>query len=148
MTSVLLFDDHCGFCSRIVQWIFRHEHLHTLTFAPLDSDVSRQLLRDHTAWLQKDSVLWVDVDTTGRVQRILSRSSAVLRLCRYVGGLWHLLRLAGILPRPLRDALYDVVARRRHRLFANQPCLLPTTEQRLRFLDAVPQETAHDTPAP
>ncbi len=63
------------------------------------------------------------------------RSDAVLRAGRYLGGLWAGLALIGALvPRVIRDQLYRWVARHRHRL-GGPACLIPTPEQRIRFLD-------------
>jgi predicted DCC family thiol-disulfide oxidoreductase YuxK len=129
-----LFDGECGFCSRVVLWVLRHERQQTLQFAPLESPVARRLLQQHPECTHADSVLWVDMDETMHARRILARSAAALQLCGYLGGAWNLLRVAWLIPRPLRDAVYDLVARNRHRLLGARPCPLPTPEQRRRFL--------------
>lgn len=144
MFAVLLFDGECGFCSRVVQWVLRHERRSSLRFASLQSPVAQQLLQGHPQEARGDSVLWIDTDSSLQPLRILDRSAATLRLCRYLGGAWNLLRVAWLVPRPLRDALYDLVARHRHRLASDPACALPTTQQRRRFLvdlqDVAPAE--------
>jgi predicted DCC family thiol-disulfide oxidoreductase YuxK len=82
-----------------------------------------------------DSVIWYERDPPRDV--LLVRSSAVLRVLRYLGGPWRLLAwLGGLLPRPLRDRAYDVIARHRHTLVRGAPlCLVPTPDQRDRFVD-------------
>ena len=61
---------------------------------------------------------------------------AVLGLARYLGGLWRLLLVLRIVPRPIRDALYDLFARYRYRWFGRlDVCAVPDAAQRARFID-------------
>ena len=83
-------------------------------------------------------MVWVEPAGEGRAERVLVRSDAALRVARYLGGPYHLARVAGLLPRPLRDAAYAFVARHRHRLTGGGPrCLIPPPDLRERFLDPV-----------
>ena len=65
------------------------------------------------------------------------RGAAVLRVLRYLGGLWSVLAaVASIVPPFIRDWVYDLVARHRHQIIhGDTSCLLPTPEQRARFID-------------
>jgi predicted DCC family thiol-disulfide oxidoreductase YuxK len=67
----------------------------------------------------------------------LVRSAAALRVMRYLGGAWGALAtIAGLVPRGVRDWGYDLVARHRHRLAVDgAACVIPTAEERARFLD-------------
>jgi predicted DCC family thiol-disulfide oxidoreductase YuxK len=68
---------------------------------------------------------------------VLVRSAAVLRVLNYLGGAWRMVAaLAAVVPRSVADAAYDFIARHRHKLTRGNPaCLLPTPEQRSRFID-------------
>jgi predicted DCC family thiol-disulfide oxidoreductase YuxK len=59
---------------------------------------------------------------------------------RYLGGVWRLLAgVFSLVPRPIRDWGYDFIARHRHKLTRGGPaCLIPTPEQRARFVDFDP----------
>jgi predicted DCC family thiol-disulfide oxidoreductase YuxK len=82
----------------------------------------------HPQLFEVDSVVWHDG------ARPLVRGDAALATLDYLGGGWRLLATLGrLLPRPARDALYDALARRRFMLAA-RACLLPTPEERARFL--------------
>lgn len=60
---------------------------------------------------------------------LFTRSDALIQLAKALGGLWHLARLAVLVPRPLRDAVYQWIADRRARLAANSPsCTLPDND--------------------
>jgi len=131
---VLLYDGDCGFCSRIVSLILRHEKSDSLYFAALNSPFAARLLRGQPYLQQTDSVMWVELDASLTPQHILLRSAAALRVCAYLGGWWNLLRLGWLIPRPWRDRLYDAVARNRHRLLRGSACELPSDSARQRFL--------------
>lgn len=68
--------------------------------------------------------------------RAYLRSTAFLRIMRRLPFPWPLLHAAVIVPRPLRDLVYDLIARHRYRLFGRrESCLAPTPELRRHFLD-------------
>ena len=133
-TAVLLYDGACGFCAGSVQLILRLEPESArarLQFAPLQGAFGTALAARFPELRQVDSVVWYDPSA----QRVQLRSAAGLRVARHLGGLWSVLGVLGsVVPRPLRDAIYDGIARRRLALAA-PACLLPTPEQRARFLD-------------
>ena len=126
---MLVYDGSCGFCSRAVQFILRHELRHDLLFVPRDSALGKDLRR--TYHLEAvESMLWI-VDGQAAIE-----SSAVLRAGEYLGGGWSRLAAVGWLcPAGLRNWGYRLLARNRRRLSGGvQPCLVPTVEQRARFL--------------
>jgi predicted DCC family thiol-disulfide oxidoreductase YuxK len=130
---VLLYDGTCGFCAASVQFVLRHERQHGLRFAPLDSDLGRAIRARNPALASVDSMVWVEPTATG--EQVLTRSAAALRLARYIGGPWRALAAAAIVPRPIRDAVYDLIARHRHRLVrGSEQCYLPPPAARARFL--------------
>ena len=68
--------------------------------------------------------------------RAYVRSDAAIRVARFLRGTWKLLGLVSIVPRPIRDYAYDVVARNRYRWFGrHDACIVPTPELRKRFID-------------
>jgi predicted DCC family thiol-disulfide oxidoreductase YuxK len=84
-------------------------------------------------------VVWFEPASGERSERVLLRSDAALRVAAYLGGWFHLARVATVLPRAVRDAAYDLVARHRHQLTGEAPsCLIPAPDARGRFLDPVP----------
>jgi predicted DCC family thiol-disulfide oxidoreductase YuxK len=133
---ILFYDANCGLCARSVQWVLAHEQQkRTLRFASLQGahaaatpGVSREA---HAL----DSVIWYEEADDTHSARLWTRSAAVLEVWRYIGGAWQVPAAIGrLLPRAFRDWLYDLIARHRHAL-AGPACVLPTPEQRERFLD-------------
>lgn len=132
VTPVLLYDGRCGFCAASVQFVLDRDPSGPLRFAALDSAFGRGVIQQHPELEGVDSMVWVEPadDSPGRV---LVRSGAVLRVAEYLGGAWRLAMVLWLVPRPLRDAVYRVIARHRHRV-ARAECLVPTPAQRRRFL--------------
>ncbi|HEX8946327.1 MAG TPA: DCC1-like thiol-disulfide oxidoreductase family protein [Gemmatimonadaceae bacterium] len=144
-SALLLYDGSCGFCARSVQFVLRHEsRRRTLRFAPLDSPIGAEVRGRHPAIEGVDSVVWVEAPEAGDAELVLVRSAAVLRVLRYLGGVWRgLAGLAAIVPRSLADVVYDFIARHRHKLTRGNPaCLLPTPEQRERFIESSQESVA------
>lgn len=139
MTSgpVLLYDDTCGFCAASVQLVLRHDRAGALRFAPLEGVLGRAVRERHPELEHVDSIVWVDPPaSSGTAERILTRSSAALRVAAYLGGWWRLAAVAWLVPRPVRDAVYRLIAKHRHQLSGRgTQCLVPTPEQRVRFLE-------------
>jgi predicted DCC family thiol-disulfide oxidoreductase YuxK len=135
MKPVLLYDADCGFCSSVVQFVLEHERSDQLEFAPLDGATAKRILHRHNELRNTDSVVWVDRGGDGEPLRILARSAAALRVARYLGGWWRVLAAFWIVPAPLRDGVYDLVARNRHRIKGRRRCVAPTAENQDRFLD-------------
>jgi predicted DCC family thiol-disulfide oxidoreductase YuxK len=137
-SALLLYDGSCGFCARSVQFVLRHEtRRRTLRFAALDSAIGLEIRARHPSIEGVDSVVWVDAVESDGSEQVLVRSAAVLRVLKYLGGIWRgLAGLGAIVPRALSDAVYDFIARHRHKLTRGNPaCLVPTPDQRERFID-------------
>lgn len=136
MMPVLLYDDRCGLCASSVQFMLRHDRRGTLRFAPLSGRFAADVRARHPALRDVDSMVWLEPVERGREERVLLRSDAALAAAGYLGGWWRLALIARFVPRPLRDAVYRLVARHRHRWQAAAPaCIVTTTETKSRFLD-------------
>jgi predicted DCC family thiol-disulfide oxidoreductase YuxK len=132
---VLLYDGTCAFCAESVQTVLRHDRSGTLKFAPLHGVFAASVRARHPELESIDSMVWVD-PAPGGSEQVLVRSAAALRVARYLGGVWRVALLARLLPEAARDALYDFIARHRHRM-ARPPegCLVVPQEQGDRFLE-------------
>lgn len=129
---VVLFDGTCNLCNASVQFVLRRDPRARFRFAALQSPAAAALLAA-AGWQgpRPDSVALV---AGGRV---LWKSSAALAIARGLRWPWPLLAVFALVPRPLRDVVYDFVARRRLRWFGRQEaCMVPTPALRARFLDA------------
>ena len=131
---LVLFDGVCNLCNAVVQWLIERDPGGRLRYASLQSEAARAAL--HAAGVEDPEALGdsiVFVDGTG----VHARSSAVIRIGAEIGFPYNLGKVALLVPRPLRDAVYKTVARRRYRWFGRRDtCMRPTPELASRFLDA------------
>ena len=129
---VLFFDGACNLCNRFVQFVIRHDREKLFLFASLQSEAGKQMLETLKASGQKipDSVILSFND------RYYLQSDAALQLLRLLGGSWKLLYGLMIVPRFIRNAVYDLIARNRYKWFGKRDaCMVPTAELRARFLE-------------
>lgn len=133
---ILVYDGDCAFCSRAVRFVLRHDRRRrTVRFATRDGRAGRAVRERHDSLRDVESLVWVD--WAAGAERALIRSDAVLAVASYLGGVWTVLGSLGrMVPRPLRDGVYSVVARVRRRIARGAPaCLVVTEADRGRVLD-------------
>jgi predicted DCC family thiol-disulfide oxidoreductase YuxK len=131
---VLLYDGLCGLCNGFVNFILRHDADGALRFAPLQGDFAAGVMARHPQLAGVDSLVLVEIDDAGN-ESVSVRSEAALRVAARLGGGWRAARVLRLLPRPLRDFGYDLVARVRYRLFGrHESCPIPPPEVRARFI--------------
>ena len=132
---VILFDGVCNLCNGSVNWVIARDPQERFQFASLQSQAAEKLLHgvideQELADLPDSIVL---VDAAGAHVR----STAALRIAAGMGLPYSLARVFFAIPRPLRDLVYNWVARNRYRWFGRQEsCMLPTPDLASRFLDA------------
>lgn len=126
---LILYDGDCGFCSHSVRFLLGRDRDEIFRFARLQSEEGREVLRHHG--LPEDfqgSMLLVDA------RRAYLRSDAVLYAAAMLPGLYRMAGLLLWIPRCVRDALYNLVARnRQHISRCLGGCPLPTPAERKRL---------------
>jgi predicted DCC family thiol-disulfide oxidoreductase YuxK len=127
---VVLFDGVCNFCNGSVRFIIERDPHARFQFAPLQSPAADRLIGAHVDRASlPDSIVLLD---DGRVH---VRSSAALRIARQLRFPWPLAWIFIVVPRPIRDWVYNVIARHRYRWFGKRDeCMVPTPDVRTRFL--------------
>ena len=129
-SELLLYDGHCALCNWAVRFVLRFDRRKTMRFAPLDGPTAARIVAAHPDLADIDSLVLVEGD------RVSVRSTAVLRVLRYLGWPWKIFLAGWLVPREIRDSLYDVVAYWRRRLVGTYPqCPIPAPEHRARFSD-------------
>ncbi len=136
MIHLLLYDGDCGLCSGAVRFVLARDRAARFRFAPLQGSLAAGLLPRFDADPGRLDTLLVVADLGGPGERLLRRSAAVLLVLASLGGGWRQLgALLRLVPRPVLDLGYRLVARLRHRLGgAVVPCELVEPGLRSRFL--------------
>jgi predicted DCC family thiol-disulfide oxidoreductase YuxK len=126
----VVFDGECAFCNRWVDFLLHFDR----------RDVFRFTARQSASGVAFSRMAGLPEQGTGSIilvedGRVLLRSEAVLRMLALLGLPFSLTAVFRIIPRAIRDAVYDVIARNRTRWFGKtQTCRIPTPAQRHRFI--------------
>ena len=133
---IVLYDGVCGLCNRLTQFLLKRDVHDRLRFASLQSDFAAKVLRRHGLDSSDLDTVCVIEDYETPNERVLIRSDAILAVVGELGGFWMIAGMGKILPRPIRDGLYKLVARNRYRVFGKyETCVLPEAKHRKKFLD-------------
>lgn len=127
---VILFDGVCNFCNGAVNFTIKRDKSKTIKFAPLQSESGRQLMKKFNL-PENDMRSFLFIENG----KVYNRSTAALRVCKYLKGLWPLCYGFIIVPPFIRNAVYDFVAKNRYKWFGQKnECMVPTPDVRTRFL--------------
>ncbi|GAA4417694.1 thiol-disulfide oxidoreductase DCC family protein [Nibrella viscosa] len=128
--DIVLFDGVCNLCNGAVNFLIDHDRQRRFRYASLQSETGRRLLTQRPALAATDSIVLLSGE------QVWVKSDAVLQIAGQLSIPWRWLAVFRILPRFLRDAAYDWVARNRYRLFGRtDTCRLPAPELQSLFLE-------------
>ncbi len=131
-TPLILYDGVCRLCAASVLFVIRRDPRKRFHFAALQSPLGQTLLARHRL-PQDEFQTFVLITEDGHD----TRSTAALKVARELGGWWPLLYGFILVPAPIRDLVYRIVARHRYRWFGKRDaCLVPSADIRDRFVDA------------
>lgn len=128
--DVILFDGVCIFCSRWVRFVAARDTGRRFRFTPIQSDYGARLAQ--TFGIDPD-----DPDTNAVVHggKAFTQSDAALTVLSLLPR-WRWVRIVFAVPKPLRDALYSLVARNRYRIFGKyDACFVPDADLRARVIE-------------
>lgn len=126
---VLLFDGVCNLCNGFVNFVIDRDPERLFRFAALQSRAGEGFSRKYS--FSGDALRTLILVENGRVYQ---KSTAVLRMCRSLSGVWPVFYAFIIVPRFLRDAAYDLVAANRYRWFGRrETCRVPAAADKERF---------------
>jgi len=130
MQPVIFFDGLCNLCNGAVQFTIKRDPTNKFRFAALQSEFALQNLAKFQLDPQKgDTFILLE---NGKVYQ---RSTAALRVAKNLSGWWPLLYAFMIVPKFIRDAVYNYIAKNRYRWFGKQEsCWIPTPALKSKFL--------------
>lgn len=128
--SIILFDGICNLCNGAVQFILKRDKKERFLFASLQSDAAKNvLLQYNVKKMMMDSIILIEEG------EVFDKSTAVLRICRHLNGLWPVFYPTVYLPKKMRDLLYDHIARKRYTWFGvKDHCTMMLPEYKNRFI--------------
>jgi predicted DCC family thiol-disulfide oxidoreductase YuxK len=127
--ALILFDGYCNLCNGAVQFIIKRDPKEHFLYTSLSSKTAMLLLSDYSNYDEVDSIL---LYSSGKVY---TKSSAALRIAGKLSGLWPILFIFLLVPKFLRDSVYDFIARNRYRWFGKkESCMVPKKKVSHLFL--------------
>lgn len=111
--SIILFDGDCNLCNSSVKFVIRHDSKKHFLLTSLQSDAAKNIL------LQLHQKSFENFDSIVLVlqQKVYYKSDAALRIARHLDGIIKIFYFFLIIPKPLRDLVYDYIAKNRYRWF-------------------------------
>ena len=127
---VIAFDGICNFCNRFVNFVMDRDASKKFRFGTLQSEPAQLLLTE----LQLPTE---DFETFILLEhgQVFTKSTAALRIFKQLGGLWPTLYIFWLVPKPIRDAVYSIIARNRYQWMGKtETCRVPTPADHQRFV--------------
>ncbi|QYQ96055.1 thiol-disulfide oxidoreductase DCC family protein [Riemerella anatipestifer] len=125
----LFYDGDCGVCNRWVQWVLKNDKNDNFRFVVLQSSFGQSFLKDRNLPTSNFSTLYLWKPNAF----YLTKSDAVIKIGRVLGGKFRLLNIGKAVPRFVRNKMYDLVAKNRMNI-AGKQCLLLSEEEQKKFI--------------
>ena len=128
--QIVLFDGVCNFCNFWVNFLLDRDKKDRFRFTPLQSETGEKLLKKFNLSTNDfDTFVVIDGD------KFYVRSTAALMVAKNLSGLWKIFYAFILIPKPIRDFLYNLIAKNRYKLFGKrEACRIPTPEERSKFI--------------
>ncbi|MES2769831.1 MAG: DCC1-like thiol-disulfide oxidoreductase family protein [Bdellovibrionota bacterium] len=119
---IVYFDGVCGLCNRFVDFLLKHDKSKSLKLAPLQTAKRKNETEINTVILSINGYEYF-------------KSDAAIRALAFLGGFWITILLLLVIPKFLRDSIYEFVAKNRYKWFGKRDtCRIPTPEEKDRFI--------------
>ena len=130
--KIILFDGICNLCNRSIQFVIKRDRNDEFRFATLQGALGRRLVQERNIDTSKiDSIILIEPGVA-----YYTKSTAALQIADSFGGWWKITNVLNLIPRQLRDIVYDWVAKNRYNWYGKKDaCMVPTPELRDKFLD-------------
>jgi predicted DCC family thiol-disulfide oxidoreductase YuxK len=129
--TILFYDGDCALCNKSVQFVIDHEKetQHPILFCSLQSIYAKQTLEKHSYNFNQLSTLVLLID-----DKVLYKSTAALELSKFLKTPYNWCIILKIIPRFIRDGVYNFIAKNRKRLIKNSFCYVPSPKLKGRFI--------------
>ena len=127
--AIILFDGECNFCSFWVKYVIKRDNKDVFRFASLQSEKGKELLKQYNVEVDLSTVVLIKNNTAK------TKSSAALHIFKRLGGLYSLGIVFIIVPKFIRDGVYNLIAKNRKKLLKNESCLFPDATVRVKFIE-------------
>lgn len=129
--SVILFDGVCNLCNGAVQFVIKRDNKDRFLFASLQSEKGKELLKHYDLPSNKMNSFFLVENG-----KVYDKSTAALRVVKKLNAFWRLFYVFIIIPKFIRDGVYNWIAKNRYHWFGQKnECMIPTPELKAKFLN-------------
>lgn len=129
-SHLIMFDGMCNFCNYWVNFIIDHDKQKYFKFNSLQSNIAQNFLKRKNLDLPKMDTIVLMMN-----EKVYFKSSAALQIAKKLNRFWKVVYILVIIPEPLRDLIYNFIARNRYKWFGRrESCRIPTEDESDRFL--------------
>lgn len=130
--QLILFDGVCNLCNGSVQFIIRNDKKHTFLFAPLQGNTAKEIINTYNI----DTSITDSILLYSKKYGLSTKSTAALKISRQLRMPVNFLVVFFVIPKFIRNWIYDLIARNRYDWFGRKnECMIPTKELRSKFLE-------------
>lgn len=128
--KIILFDGVCNLCNHSVQFVIERDKQKKFKFSSLQSPFGQKILKENKLNTNDfSSFLYLE---NGNIH---TKSSASLRVAKELSGIIKVFYIFIIIPKPIRDFFYSIIAKNRYKWFGKEDsCWLPTPDLKERFI--------------
>lgn len=128
---LVLFDGVCNLCNDSVKFLIKRDKKKKFRYASLQSNIGQKVLWEIDLDPKKtDSIVFLAEGAT------FTKSTAALRIAKSLGGIWSILEVLLLIPAPIRNLVYDVIAKNRYKCYGKkEECMVPKPEWKELFVD-------------
>ena len=127
---LLLFDGYCNLCNSTVNRLLRFDRRKRITFVSLQSDAGMKLIAKYQLENLYDKTVILIAN-----EKLYHHSTAIIHLFKILGGGWKILCALIVIPGPVRDFFYSLIARNRLKWFGRrESCRVPTRDELNHFI--------------
>jgi predicted DCC family thiol-disulfide oxidoreductase YuxK len=127
--GIIIFDGECNLCDKFVNFTIERDSRFNFKFTSRQSEAGRVLLQEFNFIAPPETIVLIEDG------RYYTHSTAVLKVFSRLDGLWSLLSGLKVIPRSIRDAVYNWIARNRYQWLGKSPaCRMMTADLQQRFL--------------
>ncbi len=127
--NIILFDGICNLCSSTVSFLIKHDKYNNLHFVAQQTATGKNLMKKFNIHDATPSVIFI------QGKEVFYQSNAIIEIAKLITGWPRILRFSSIIPKSIRDAIYQLIAKNRYKLFGKkESCYTPTKANNYKFL--------------
>ena len=130
--KIVLFDGVCNLCNNSINYVIDKDKNDVFRFVSLQSDLGKTI-KKHIGYTKEDLdtvILYIPKEA------YYLKSTAAIKIINEFGGIWKLMNIFSLIPSPLRDLVYNYIAKNRYKWYGKEDaCRIPTPELKAKFLE-------------